>query len=96
MSGPPGTGKTTCLRRLIDELPLEENNVRVLPIVNCMTLGMYFKMFLNLKIISTNFLKHTNLKGTEVGTTLFLGDLRSYNMCIYCQSKAEQILKSRI
>jgi len=39
VSGPPGTGKTTCLKRLIGELPLEDNNVRVLPIVNCMTIG---------------------------------------------------------
>ena len=44
VSGPPGTGKTTCLKRLINEIPLEDNNVRILPIVNCMTIGNYQKI----------------------------------------------------
>ncbi len=41
VSGPPGTGKTTCLKRLLDEMPAinsEGRKVKTI-FVNCMTLG---------------------------------------------------------
>ena len=38
VSGPPGTGKTTCLKRLLGEIPIEDDKLKTV-FVNCMTLG---------------------------------------------------------